>query len=342
MEHQERVAVVILNWNGAGYLRRFIPSVVKNSPEADVYVVDNGSDDDSLLFLRQKWPEVKIIPLDKNYGFCRGYNKGLHRIEADYYVLLNSDVEVSPGWLPPLLNVLRNDASAAACQPKIKSFEHKNLYEHAGAAGGFLDKYGYPLCRGRIFNITEEDRGQYDQQREIFWASGACMLIRADIFRLSGGFTDLFFAYMEEIDLCWRIKNMGYKIYFTPESEIFHVGSGTLGQKSPKKLYFNFRNGLYLLFLNLPPNKLLPILWTRMLLDGVAAMQFLLTLKPVYFIKIFLAHLAFYRSIGKLKKIRREREGITRSYRYTDAAGLIDKSVVWQFFIRRKKKFSDL
>lgn len=342
MEHEERVAVVILNRNGVGYLRQFIPSVVNNSPEADVYVVDNGSDDDSLSFLRQEWPQIRIISLDKNYGFCKGYNEGLQQIEADYYLLLNSDIEVPSGWLTPLLHILKNDAEVVACQPKIKSFRHKSFFEHAGAAGGFLDKYGYPFCRGRIFNITEEDKGQYDKAREIFWASGACMLIRSDIFHLAGGFTDLFFAYMEEIDLCWRIQNMGYKIYFTPESEVFHVGSVTLGQNSPKKLYFNFRNGLYLLFLNLPPKRLLSILLTRMILDGVAALQFLLTLKPIYFIKVFQAHVAFYRSVGTLRKIRRKREAVIRSYRYADMPGMFNKSVVWQFFIKKKKKFSDL
>jgi len=262
-----KTAVVILNWNGKKFLEKFLPAVIeKSSASADVYVADNCSSDDSVCFLKQKFPQVKIIKNKKNYGFSAGYNQALKQIEAEYFVLLNSDIEVTDNWIEPVINLMESDKTIGACQPKLMSFNDKSLFEYAGAAGGFIDKYGYPFCRGRLFQTIEEDKNQYNDTIEIFWATGACLFVRAEIFKKLGGLDDDFFAHMEEIDICWRMKNAGYKIMYCPNSTVYHVGGGTLHKSNAKKTYLNFRNNLSLLFKNLPNKDFYKIFILRFIL----------------------------------------------------------------------------
>ena len=249
-----KVAVVILNWNGKSFLEKFLPSVFAcNSSYAEIIVADNASTDDSVSFLKSKYPQIKIIQNSSNGGFAKGYNDALKLVEAEYYVLLNSDVEVTPNWIDSVIQLMDTDKSIAACQPKIRAFDDKKSFEYAGAGGGFIDKYGYPFCRGRILDTLEEDKGQYNDVREVFWATGACLFVRSECYHKVNGFDEDFFAHMEEIDLCWRLKNLGYKIMYSPNSTVFHVGGGTLNKTSPKKTYLNFRNNLILLCKNHPP-----------------------------------------------------------------------------------------
>jgi len=271
-----KVSVVILNFNGEKLLQQFLPSVVEHTQHASIIVADNGSTDQSIAILQSDFPSVKIIQLDKNYGFCGGYNLALQKINTPYYVLLNSDIEVTPGWLEPIINLLDNQPDIAAVQPKILSFHAKDQFEYAGAGGGFIDALGYPFCRGRIFNYTEKDQGQYNDTREVFWASGACLAIRSDIYHTLGGLDETFFAHMEEIDLCWKIHRMGKKVYYCGESTVFHVGAGTLARTNPRKTYYNFRNGLSLIYKHLPSNQLWYKLPFRIMLDLIAALKFIL------------------------------------------------------------------
>ena len=274
-----QIAVVILNWNGRDMMRRFLPSVVQYSaPEGLVIVADNGSTDGSLEMLEQEFPSVQRLPLPQNYGFAEGYNQALAQIEAPYYLLLNSDVEVSAGWLTPLLQYMDTHPQVAACQPKLLSQHDKKMFEYAGGAGGYLDKYGYPFCRGRIFADVEEDHGQYDQSVPLLWATGAALMIRSSDWKNSGGLDGRFFAHMEEIDLCWRLRTRGRQITCVSESKVWHVGGGTLDAGNPRKTFLNFRNNLLMLYKNLPENELRPIMRRRTLLDYVAAFKFLLTL----------------------------------------------------------------
>jgi len=300
-----KVKIVILNWNGRAHLERFLPSVVAHSGEASVVVADNGSNDDSVPFLREHYPQVELLQLDQNYGFAEGYNRALSRIEADCYVLLNSDVEVEEGWLNPLVTRLAADEKVAALAPKIISYERKSDFEYAGAAGGFIDCFGYPFCRGRILDTIEKDQGQYDTAREVFWASGACMVVRADLFHKLGGFDGDFFAHMEEIDLCWRMQLAGYRVMVEPRSRVFHLGGGTLPNNSARKLYLNYRNNLSMLFKNLSRRSLLPVLFARMVLDGMSAMVFLLQRRPDFFKVVFRAHMDFYHALNTLQIKRR-------------------------------------
>lgn len=300
-----KVKIVILNWNGRAHLERFLPSVVAHSGEASVVVADNGSNDDSVPFLREHYPQVELLQLDQNYGFAEGYNRALSRIEADCYVLLNSDVEVEEGWLNPLVARLAADEKVAALAPKIISYERKSDFEYAGAAGGFIDCFGYPFCRGRILDTIEKDQGQYDTAREVFWASGACMVVRADLFHKLGGFDGDFFAHMEEIDLCWRMQLAGYRVMVEPRSQVFHLGGGTLPNNSARKLYLNYRNNLSMLFKNLSRRSLLPVLFARMVLDGMSAMVFLLQRRPDFFKVVFRAHMDFYHALNTLRIKRR-------------------------------------
>lgn len=300
-----KVKIVILNWNGRAHLERFLPSVVAHSGEASVVVADNGSNDDSVPFLREHYPQVELLQLDQNYGFAEGYNRALSRIEADCYVLLNSDVEVEEGWLNPLVARLAADEKVAALAPKIISYERKSDFEYAGAAGGFIDCFGYPFCRGRILDTIEKDQGQYDTAREVFWASGACMVVRADLFHKLGGFDGDFFAHMEEIDLCWRMQLAGYRVMVVPRSRVFHLGGGTLPNNSARKLYLNYRNNLSMLFKNLSRRSLLPVLFARMVLDGMSAMVFLLQRRPDFFKVVFRAHMDFYHALNTLRIKRR-------------------------------------
>lgn len=300
-----KVKIVILNWNGRAHLERFLPSVVAHSGEASVVVADNGSNDDSVPFLREHYSQVELLQLDQNYGFAEGYNRALSRIEADCYVLLNSDVEVEEGWLNPLVARLAADEKVAALAPKIISYERKSDFEYAGAAGGFIDCFGYPFCRGRILDTIEKDQGQYDTAREVFWASGACMVVRADLFHKLGGFDGDFFAHMEEIDLCWRMQLAGYRVMVEPRSQVFHLGGGTLPNNSARKLYLNYRNNLSMLFKNLSRRSLLPVLFARMVLDGMSAMVFLLQRRPDFFKVVFRAHMDFYHALNTLQIKRR-------------------------------------
>ena len=269
------VAVVILNWNGRTMLERFLPSVLACSADARVIVADNGSNDDSVDFLRQQYPQVQLILFDKNYGFAEGYNRALKQVEADYYILLNSDVECTPGWIAPVVAMMEAQPDIAVAQPKLLMYDQKDTFEYAGGAGGFIDKYGYPFCRGRLFSTLEKDYGQYDDPCDIFWATGACMFVRASVWRELDGLDGDFFAHMEEIDFCWRTHLAGYRVAYCPTSKVYHVGGGTLPKSSPFKTELNFRNNLSMLYKNLPASRRGMVLFMRMWLDRVAALKFL-------------------------------------------------------------------
>lgn len=332
----DKVAVVILNWNGRKYLEQFLPSVVKHSKDvAKVYVADNASTDDSIEFVKANFPDVAIVINDKNYGFAKGYNEALKKINAEYFVLLNSDVEVSEKWIEPIVDLMDNDASIAACQPKLKDYNRKNFFEYAGAAGGFIDYLGYPLCRGRIFNHLEEDKGQYDDVTEIFWATGACMFVRSSVFNELDGLDDHFFAHMEEIDLCWRMKNSGYKVMYCPNSIVYHVGGGTLNKINPQKTYLNFRNNLFLLHKNLPKKDRTKVIFQRLVLDGMAGIKMLLEGKPNHTLAIIKAHFHFY---GDMKQNKRKR---LKKYQ-PNYTGMIYKNTLFLSFFKGKKTFNEI
>ena len=286
--------------------------------------------------MRKDFKSVGLISLDRNYGFSEGYNRVLREIQAEYYVILNSDIEVTEGWLDPLVKTLDNQKDVAAVMPKILAWERPEYFEHAGAAGGFIDKFGYPFCRGRILNHIEKDRGQYDQVTDVFWATGACVCLRADLFHKFGGFDDFMFAHMEEIDLCWRLKNHGYRILFIPSSRIFHVGGGTLPNEHPRKLYLNFRNNLILLYKNLPARLKTRVLFIRLLLDGLAAFKFLLSFKPLHFAAIIKAHIHFYKVLPEY------REKLTSKGIRDLPDGMLKASVLYNFYVRGKKTFDQL
>lgn len=336
-----KTAVVILNWNGLNFLKMFLPLVIKHSVDGDtaVCVADNDSDDGSANWISHNHPEVLLVKLDKNHGFARGYNLALARLDAKYFILLNSDIEVTPGWTEPLIRFLDENPDAASCQPKILSFAEKDRFEHAGAAGGFIDKYGYPFCRGRVFHITEKDKGQYDSPATIFWSSGACMAVRADAWKTAGGFDDDFFAHMEEIDLCWRFSKLGLKAACIPRSVVYHVGGGALPYSSPFKIYLNFRNGLFLLYKNLPDGKLGKILFIRRLLDGLAALLFLSKGNFRAVGAIWKAHLDYYRNLNSLREKRKK----VKSLSLNDTEGLIlNKSIVFEFYLRGNRTYESL
>lgn len=328
-----KIAVVILNWNGKNFLEQFVPTIIDNTPEASVYVVDNGSTDGSVEWVTQNCYPVSMIKLTHNEGFCRGYNLALKQIEADIYVLLNSDVEVSKGWLPPLVNTLLSSENMAACQPKIKNFYHKNQFEYAGACGGYLDAMGYPFCRGRIFDTVEDDNGQYDMPIDITWASGACLAIKAAIFHQVGGFDEDFFAHMEEIDLCVRLKMLGYGIKCVPQSVVYHVGAGTLSKNSPFKTYLNFRNNLFLLHKHLPKPKLVTFIFFRLCLDGLAGFMFFLKGQFRLTFAVINAHFSYYSHLHKLNQKRTNQSGFL--------AFLEPYHILWGYFMCRKHTFTD-
>ena len=330
-----KVAVVILNYNGEKFLKRFLPFVIEKSGDAEIWVADNQSSDNSIDFLKKNFPSVKLLVNDKNYGFAGGYNKALEKIKAEYYVLLNSDIEVTDNWIEPVIRLMDSDKNIGACQPKLLSYFDRNKFEYAGAAGGFIDKYGYPFCRGRLFMNLEEDKGQYDNISEIFWATGACMFVRADVYHSLGGLDDDFFAHMEEIDFCWRLKNNGYKVMFTPESKVFHIGGGTLPKSSAKKTFLNFRNNFFLLYKNLPSDRLYKVLLFRLLMDGVAGLKFLTEGHFKDMLAVIKAHFAFYSSIGKLKKKR-------KMLKQTNVSEMFMGNVVAEHYIKGKKYFSEL
>lgn len=334
-----KTAVVLLNWNGAALLEKFLQQVIDYSHDCDVIVVDNGSTDNSVSFLKEKFSGVKLIELSKNFGFAGGYNEALKQISAEYFILLNTDVEVTPGWIKPVIDFLDSNHGVAACQPKIKSHTDRNLFEHAGGAGGFIDRLGYPFCRGRLFNTLEEDKHQYDSAVEIFWATGACLFIRSNIFFAMQGFDDKFFAHMEEIDLCWRIKRAGYKIYCIPQSTVYHVGGGTLPKRNPHKTYLNFRNNLMMMHKNLPPLRFVRVMVKRLFLDGIAAIKFLFDGDWKDCIAVFNAHVYFYRHFFRRQKIRKE---LLKKYPSNISNGVVDRNIVWEYFVRKKKYYSEL
>jgi GT2 family glycosyltransferase len=336
----KKIAIVILNWNGKEFLKKFIPEVIQYSNSlARIIVADNASNDDSVSFIKAQFPAIEIIQLDKNYGFTGGYNRALQGIEEEYYVLLNSDVEVTHNWLQPLLAFMENHPEAAACQPKVKSYQDRNLLEHAGAAGGYIDFLGYPFCRGRIYNTLEEDNGQYDSIQRIFWATGACLFIRSKIFHEQHGFDEDFFAHMEEIDLCWRIQQAGKEIYVVPESQIFHVGGGTLAKSNPRKTYYNFRNNLFMLLKNLPGSQLIWLLPVRLFLDGLAALKFLIDGDYKDTLAVLKSHFSFYRYfIRNFSKRRKQQHQVVNH----PSRGIYSKSIVFEYFFHKKKYFKDL
>lgn len=335
-----KVAIVILNWNGAKLLQQFLPSVVEFSKKEStkIIVADNGSTDDSIQVLQNQFPEVDILELKQNYGFARGYNEALKKIDADYFVILNSDVEVTAGWLDSPIQMMENDDSIAVIQPKILSFHQKTHFEYAGAAGGFIDRFGYPFCRGRIFNEVEADNGQFNDTVDIFWATGACMIVRAKVFAEAGGFDPDFWAHMEEIDLCWRLKNRGLRILYDPESTVYHVGGGTLAYDNPHKLFLNFRNNLWLLYKNLPQGKLFPVIFTRGILDGLAAFKLLTEFNLNGIGSVFMAHFHFYRSLPRLHQKRKK----LKKQLADRQQELPARSIVWQFYFRKRKTYSEI
>lgn len=336
----EKIAVVILNWNGSSFLRQFLPSVVAYSGEnATIVVADNGSTDDSRSLIETAFPTVKYLQLEKNYGFAEGYNRALQQIEANYYLLLNSDVRVTDGYLTPMVRLMEEHPAIGICQPKILSTARPDEFEYAGASGGFIDRYGYPFCRGRILQEVEKDGGQYDDAIPIGWASGACMLVRSDLWHECNGFDADFWAHMEEIDLCWRAHLLGYQAFVVPAAVVYHVGGGTLNYNNPLKIYLNFRNNLYLLFKNLPGKLLISRLFTRMILDGMAAFVFLLKGEFGSFRKVFAAHLTFYKSLPSLIRKRRE---IQRKRKLATGRFLSNTNLLWNYFVLKRRRYETI
>ncbi|MBB3702640.1 glycosyltransferase family 2 protein [Alloprevotella rava] len=339
-----RIAVVILNWNGAAMMQKFLPSVIKNSEEAEVIVADNGSTDDSVEMLKQKFPSVRLILLDKNYGFAEGYDKSLEQVEAEYYLLLNSDVEVTPHWLQPLLNYMDKHPEVAACQPKLLAERERDSFEYAGASGGFVDKYGYPFCRGRVFADVEKDCGQYDDIAPIFWATGAALMVRSVDWHEVGGLDARFFAHMEEIDFCWRLRSRGRSLVCVPASVVYHVGGGTLNAGHPRKTFLNFRNNLLMLYKNLPEAELKPVMRIRAILDYVAAAKMLLTDGWKHAKAVYDARCEFHRLKPDFQLSRQENlaKAIQAERNTNPIPERISQSLLWLYYAKGKKKFSDI
>lgn len=327
------LAVVILNWNGKQLLEQFLPSVIANSKNATIYVADNASSDDSITFLENEFPSIKIIKNKINGGYAKGYNDALAYVKEDLFCLLNSDIEVTKNWLMPIIKLFKAEENTAIIQPKILDFKDKNKFEYAGAGGGFIDKYGYPYCRGRLFNTIETDTGQYNDTTSIFWASGACFFIRKSTFKALNGFDESFFAHMEEIDLCWRAHNLNLDIRYVGTSTVYHVGGATLNAINPKKTYLNYRNSLFTITKNAKGN-LFFLVFLRLLLDGIAALKFLLELKPKHCFAIFKAHVSYYRNLNTLLKKRKDLNQSKKYYKI--------KCIVWSYFVNNTKSFDRL
>jgi len=327
---------VILNWNGRKFLKKFLPSVIKcNQGDCEIIIADNASTDSSIEFLQETYPQIRIIQNLINGGFAKGYNDALKQIDAEYYVLLNSDIEVTSNWINPIIELMDNDHTIAACQPKLRSYDNPEMFEYAGAAGGFIDKYAYPFCRGRLFQTVEKDTGQYDLISEIFWATGACMFVRANLYHKFGGLDEDFFAHMEEIDFCWRLKNAGYKIMYCPQSIVYHVGGGTLPKISSHKTYLNMRNNITMLFKNLPKKELFKVFIARLFLDGIAAIKFLMDSGFQDFIAVLRAHFSFYAhfkiNMKKRKKIK-----------HIGVSSVYNGNIVVDYFLKKKRYFFEL
>lgn len=331
-----KIAVVILNWNGRHILQQYLPSVVQHSSaDAQIIIADNGSTDDSLTFLAEQYPQIPIISLDRNYGFAGGYNRALKQVDADYFILLNDDVEVTPNWIPPVIEMMENNPTCAICQPKLKMYDDKKTFEYAGGAGGFIDKLGYPFCRGRIFSDLEQDDSQYDDNCRIFWATGAAMFIKSSVWKELNGFDDDFFAHMEEIDLCWRANNAGHMVGYCAQSTVYHKGGGTLPKSSPHKTYLNFRNNLFMLYKNSSQTRLKKLIALRIPLDYVAAFKFLLEGKPKEFGAVCRAHRDFFKSIDKLK-IKRQNPPSQ------DPDTMLRLSLLVHYYLKKRKQFNQL
>lgn len=331
-----KLAIVILNWNGQELLAKFLPSIVKYSKlkNCTVYLADNASIDNSVAFVKNKYKSIEIIQNTENGGYAKGYNKALKKIDTDIYCLINSDVEVTKGWLQPIISTFESESNTAIIQPKILDYKRPNRFEYAGAAGGFIDKYGFPFCRGRIFDALETDKQQYDSNVDIFWASGACFFIRADVFKQLE-FDEDYFAHYEEIDLCWRAKNLGYRIKYVHNSTVYHVGGATLNENNPEKTYLNFRNSLFSLTKNIPKRFLFQVLFIRLSFDGIAAIRFLFQKKPTHTLAIYNSHISFYKNLIKNLKKRKKTSKKKKNYYYI-------RSIVWQYFVNGKKTFNKL
>ncbi|SEB83896.1 hypothetical protein SAMN04489761_1918 [Tenacibaculum sp. MAR_2009_124] len=330
-----KIAIVILNWNGRKLLEQFLPSIVNfSSKEAQVYVADNASTDTSITYIEEHFPSVEIVQNKVNGGYAKGYNDALQHIQADIYCLINSDIEVTENWLTPIANTFKNEVNTAIVQPKLLDFKDKTKFEYAGAGGGFIDLYGYPYCRGRVFNFLETDTGQFNDTNEIFWASGACMFIRSEVYRKLGGFDEDYFAHQEEIDLCWRAQNEGHKVKYVGSSTVYHVGGATLQESNPHKTFLNFRNSLLNVVKNVPKRWFLFVIFSRLILDGIAGIKFIVELRPVHTLAILKAHLSFYKNFFKFLSKRRK---LQKKSNYN-----LHSSVVWQHFILGRKKYEDL
>lgn len=330
MYSDKDIAIVVLNWNGRTLLEQFLPSVLKYSRDAKIYVADNASTDNSVEFLKTSFPEVTIIQNSENSGYAKGYNDALKHVSEPLLCLLNSDIEITEDWLSPIIDTFNSEAKPDILQPKILDYKDKSKFEYAGAAGGFIDKYGYPFCRGRIFNTIEDDKGQYNDVINIFWASGACFFIKNEVFKTLNGFDESYFAHMEEIDLCWRAFNKNYKTQYVGTSTVYHLGGATLSNTNPKKTYLNFRNSLVTLVKNTDKNVFAKAI-TRMLLDGLAGILFLFQLKPLHFIAILRAHGSFYLNLNKVLSERKKLPKRSNYYKST--------SIVWSYFVMKDKTF---
>jgi GT2 family glycosyltransferase len=336
-----KTAVVILNWNGREFLEKFLPTLIAHTqdPATEIIIADNDSSDDSVAYLAEHYKDLKLIRLERNHGFAGGYNEALRQVEAEYYMLLNSDIEVTGNWLVPLVDHLDQHSEVAACSPILLDQQQRDMFEYAGAAGGYIDRYGYTFCRGRIFHTTERYTGKPGQPLEVFWTTGACMLIRSALFHEAGGFDAHFFAHMEEVDLCWRLKNRGHKLTMVPSSQVYHVGGGTLPKSNPFKTYLNFRNNLFLLYKNLPGNELRSTIRSRILMDGISALLFLVTLKFGDFSAVYRAHRDFRKKKADYRETR-ERSGPT--IKKTSHPEIYNRSIVFDYFIAGKKQFNQL
>ena len=335
MHSQPTVAVVILNWNGKKFLQQFLPSVLASTySNMRIIVADNASTDDSVAFVQQQFPTVEVVTSNENFGFAKGYNFFLQQIQSDYYVLLNSDVEVTKSWIEPIIDLMEADVTIAACQPKLLAFHNKHLFEYAGASGGWIDALGYPFSRGRVFDVLEKDNGQYNDAVPVFWASGAALFIRAELFHAMHGFDDFFFAHQEEIDLCWRLQRRGYKIMVCPQSVVFHVGGGTLPTGNPQKVFLNFRNNLIMITKNMPLQQLIWKLPLRIGLDAVSAWKELLSGKPGYWWAVVRAHFAYAAWLFTGTRIA--------GAGYPRLRGIYQGSVVWKYFIQKRQIFSEI
>ncbi|MBD80501.1 MAG: hypothetical protein CL840_16410 [Crocinitomicaceae bacterium] len=341
-ERIPKLAIVLLSYNSLELIKKFLPVIIENTPDNpdyEIVVVDNGSADETQAYLSENFPNTRLIRIEKNRGFTNGYCASLPQIKAKYYCLISSDIEVSPNWTEPILELLESDSEIAACQPKIMSYDRRNEFEYAGGAGGMIDHLGYPFCRGRLVNVVETDEGQYNNIQESFWASGACLFIRAELYHKAGGLDNDYFAHMEEIDLCWRLKNMGYKIMFHPDSKVFHMGGFIIKYGSPGKVFRNHRNNLIMMLKNLPPNQGIWKIPLRFIMDFITILKMIVDGNLRTVPAVSRAHIQF---LLHLPKWLNKRKQAKKLWKDQNLRGVYPRSMVWQFFVKGKKKFSDL